>query len=140
MGKPLGLGSVRLTIESVETIDRRARYCDPDPFSSSRYDKRCDWIKLRDCFSNEAEGISKAAIEALEALGDPAKVTKPVQYPQVANNTGADMELENYRWWVANDKPGRHAYPPPNGGQSLKPLDKTGTTDLPILQKLRFKK
>jgi len=148
MGKPLGLGTVMLTIESVETIDRRTRYCKQDPFSDERYHERYkerDWIKFRDKFREEAVKISKAAVEALERLGNPANVTRPVHYPQVGSVndnqlTVPEMELENYRWWVANDNPGRHAHPPPNGGQSLKPLDKTDATDLPVLERLRSKK
>lgn len=142
MGKPLGLGSVRLNIVSLHTLDRVARYRDQDPFSPSRDETACDWKQYRDAFRAEAHGNSKAAIEALELLGDRSNVTCQVRYPQVSSVnknplTTQEEEVENFRWWVANDHGAKSRYKVVKNGrpvpehivepqkQSLQPLDES---------------
>ena len=98
MGKPIGLGSLRIDINSLELIDRRKRYAE-DSLQQPRYNKALEknWTQIRDGF---AQTIETDIRRAIELLGDPARVTKPVHYPQVQNES---IEEKTYQWFVAND-------------------------------------
>ena len=62
---------------------------------------------------------------ALDLLGNPENITRPVHYPQVEN---ADIEQENFKWFVKNDNPKTR------NKQTLTALHKD-TDSLPILKK-----
>ncbi|MBA1331028.1 hypothetical protein QQ73_07635, partial [Candidatus Endoriftia persephone str. Guaymas] len=93
MGKPLGLGSIQIEVESLERDNPVKRY-QSDPFAQNtptteEGDKGKSWEEYREEFKAQA---NQTAIQALERLGNPANVAHPVHYPQVA---GADLETEN---------------------------------------------
>jgi CRISPR-associated protein (TIGR03986 family) len=151
MGKPLGLGTVRIDPLSICYIDRAKRYRKADLFNSSRYhdiwradepsssesnlpkdkDKKRSFSDFRDYFRNIMKNINAKGIEALELIGDPAGIKDaPVQYPQVnmAKVEKGDDELEHFRWWEANKK----------FKKFLAPIDESGR--LTKLPKHKFKK
>lgn len=149
MGKPLGLGSVRTGIDTLELSDRLCRYQTEGPFpapdasgASRRIVDEQSWKTIRDeAFKKKISDICPQIIGALEALGDPGKVTAPVRYPQVASIDGHPLderqqEQENYRWWVANDRSSCRQPPPKE--QCLQPVNAAAT--LPTLRKHKFKK
>lgn len=117
MGKPLGLGTVQITVREIELVDRINRYA-----KDALTDKRGERMILFGEGANEAskrplqwveefKQVMKAAdpdgatFRVLETLGDPAKVSHPLHYPQVAGPTSnnADFETERYEWFVTND-------------------------------------
>ena len=128
MGKPLGLGKIKVEPIGLFLIDRIRRY-EKDPlFSPSRYHK--SWGdkkilgKLPDCYQKEKKmelfgeindvfnylitsfrnktvlDQGKDSVSAIEVLGNP-NVTAPVHYPQLE---GAHIEGENFKWFVENEK------------------------------------
>lgn len=130
MGKPLGLGSVKLSIHAIELIDRHRRYLKddlgaeryqlvPPPGETSSHDAQCSALSrrlARASFNRAAPSVQKA----LALLGDPLNTCLPVHYPQLA---GAPMEDKHFKWFVYNDGQGR---------QSLQPINEH-STDLPSL-------
>jgi CRISPR-associated protein (TIGR03986 family) len=123
MGKPIGLGSVKIEPVGLYLVDRHKRYGE-DPVPGQRYhtvlkavDEPDKWPlhlqrewqiastdKTKPLTDYAIEGMKKVDGEVREAillLGDPDKVNKPVHYPQVADK---GIESENYLWFVANDE------------------------------------
>lgn len=123
LGKPLGLGTVRLDPVGLFLVDRANRYS-ADGVLSSRYgtvwkssvlwdDKIPDIYELekkaepnmpdddleniRSCFSSS---VSSEISSALSVLGNPNNVTQPVRYPVIR---GQDPEEETFKWFVANE-------------------------------------
>lgn len=142
MGKPLGLGKVKLDPVGLFLVHRTARYghdkltdrryhagwvAEPPTTWPERYDLEKaapatggpSPIDLRELLRNDMDADIR---HALELLGDPSATTAPVQYP----NTTAG-ETEAFRWWVANDKR-------PNDRQSLAPIT-TEKHSLPTLRR-----
>lgn len=135
MGKPLGLGTVKIDPVGLFFVDRPLRYssewgnvrhhqCWVADVADSEWPER--YVALRDSsrdqtinsagFSDQFQrlratfeaGIEPDIRRALELLGDPAKVVAPVHTPQVE---GADLESETYLWFVENDdRKTRHQY------------------------------
>ena len=99
MGKPLGLGSVHMTISEVATVDRERRYS-TDGWKAPRYSGNLKWEELRDVFR---KGMIAEVRDALEELGNPTKLNKqiPITYPRVEGQTG---EEDLYAWFVSNDQ------------------------------------
>jgi len=101
MGKPLGLGSVKLSFEKLRVIDRGQHY-------QNAADNPA-WQTL-DALAFARQGMAALCTNdrnlyaALRKFGEPGHVQHPVHYPQVA---GMDIETENYQWWVANDRRGK---------------------------------
>lgn len=120
MGKPIGLGSVKIDIAALQTIDRTKRYT-VDDVHAERFNQS-NWANT-DC----REELTKAGCEinqtinplepellkqifvrtmdadiyhAIDLLGNPANVCYSVHYPQIRDH---DIENENYQWFVAND-------------------------------------
>ncbi len=134
MGKPLGLGKIRIDPIGLFYIDRQARYRETALFEAKRYDGCQVSVKENpsqwpDCYKRERqvagqndtrfpafdilrESFRDSMLrnkmddirQALELLGNPEKVRSPVQTPQVAPERGHDPEKETYRWFVANDQ------------------------------------
>lgn len=124
MGKPIGLGSVSIEPVGLYLFNRRERY--HDYTDNERYNGGCwqgsdvstdDYPSIyRDeriipdqgtiapapsvLAADHARIMNKDAKQALSLLGNPNKVTAPVHYPQVRD---ADIEEENFKWFVAND-------------------------------------
>ena len=142
MGKPIGLGSVKIEPVGLFTVNRKERYFSQtgDLFEQKRYHNawksgtnslpaiydrekmeygdgnqlgKLDYEKIKKGF---ADRMDKDIQKALEILGDPAKVTIPVHYPQLTNK---DIENENFKWFMNNDDRNNHCK------QFLKPLELT---------------
>ncbi|MFA5924198.1 MAG: TIGR03986 family CRISPR-associated RAMP protein [Methylococcaceae bacterium] len=119
MGKPIGLGSVKLDIMALQTIDRQQRY---SKIGTERFNQH-NWKD--DAYKDELEKAGYPVVQtadplvpetlkkiftdtmdsniyrALELLGNPHNVKHPVHFPQVQNKP---IEQKNYQWFVANDK------------------------------------
>lgn len=143
LGKPLGLGTVRIDIAGLFLTDRQKRYAEDDPFSPAhRYHSSC----LSDCMQNAPKdryrnetGVEpkptiigelrdyfrtsminaklSATIEAVETIGNPSKIVQGihVQYPQIENGPA---EGDHFKWFVRNG----HKNTPDNERQYLKPI------------------
>ena len=122
MGKPIGLGTVRIDFAGLHLIDRNKRYIEDEP-EDSRYNQG-GWTTsdsaLREelvkagydipekgiapdptvCREHFRKTMDPDILRALELLGDPNNVVAPVHYPQVK---GGDIEDENFKWFVDND-------------------------------------
>ena len=161
MGKPLGLGRVRIDPVGVFYVDRLARYRETLLFGAQRYhgswvaepENPATWPSrytrekeaaesagrdaptfetLRQAFRDEMEPDIR---QALELLGDPTKITSAVHTPQVAGTIDRAMESETYRWFVANE---RNADRRRKRGEFLAPLDQN-STEMPTLSELSEK-
>ena len=116
MGRPIGLGSVKLKIDALRVIERHRRLGDG-----------CQAHQDLSPLAMAAKGMAnlkdsdEQLWRAMLLLGEPLRVHQPVHYPQV---NGQPIETENYKWWVANDKLGASA-------QTLCPLDEPPRTPAP---------
>ena len=153
MGKPIGLGKVRLDPVGLFYIDRMKRYQETSLFEACRY--HAGWLSARenlqewpDAYARErqeaAHGLAsgqsfetlrslfagtmdKDIQRALELLGDPTMVRYDVHTPQIAGaRQPREMEQETYRWFVENDRKTRP--------QFLAPLTQD-THELPTLER-----
>ena len=142
MGKPLGLGTVRLDVLGHFEVDRQARYRKQGLFAP-RYARAwvaeaADLERLGDSYRTERQAAAKTAgsdrpealraawrrrmdprvRDALERLGEESFESSEVTVPLVE---GGDPETETFAWFVANDRAGfRH-------GRALEPLGAKGT-------------
>lgn len=156
MGKPIGLGSVKITPVGLFLIDRSARYRD-DALEAPRYHRV--WKRAPDApadnvrnwpahLSTEAslapvdgldplrlaehamKGVPAALRNAIRVSGDPNAVRMPVHYPQLA---GLEIETETYEWFMDNDGQGKNFRGPQ---QALEPTtDKSHAP--PVLKRTR---
>lgn len=147
MGKPIGLGSVKIDIMALQTINRRQRYAQ-DEIEAERFNQH-SWVNttyqdklekagykvipstpplnpetLREIFTNT---MNADIYRALDLLGNPQNVTYPVHYPQVQRT---NIEQENYKWFVANDQG--------PASKALEPITENSTY-LPTLPRLRWR-
>lgn len=131
MGKPVGLGKVRLDPVGIWYIDRLKRYQETSLFEATRYHSA--WVQADeqpghwpDLYTRErqeyAQGLAPgpdfAALHAqfaatmdrdirhaIELLGNPDMVRHEVHTPQVEEaRTPQEREQKTYEWFVANDK------------------------------------
>jgi len=138
MGKPIGLGTVRIDPVGLFYIDRERRYRqDTAIFEAPRYHGA--WLREGEqprlwpgdyAFEQRESGIGLNGFplfsdlrdharqksdpdicQAIELLGDPGKVRKPVHTPQTAQVI--DLELETFKWFMNNQR------------QFLQPVDRT---------------
>lgn len=146
MGKPIGLGSVKLAVEGLFIVDRTRRYAH-DPLDAPRHHQgwrangEASWpTHLQDGHPASAleptpspailaaralAGVAPAVRRALQLLGNPGAVAVPVHYPQV---NGGQLENKHYSWFMENDKqPSNNGYLPGFTGSS---------THLPTLTRL----
>ncbi len=122
MGKPIGLGSVKIDVVALLTIDRKQRYT-KDPLESYRYNQH-NWVNQAylkemndmgykitetsnplqptDLRKKFTDTMSYDIYRALDLLGNPHNIKHPVHYPQVENQ---NIEEENFKWFVTNDNP-----------------------------------
>lgn len=162
MGKPLGLGSVKLEILGFFPVDRLARYSTAglraDRYGSailtdagrglrnegsvpSRYSEEFAvtegpddlFGQVRTCL-DESGSIVDAAKRALLMLGDygRAPLASEVRYPTTADQR--DKESEHFKWFVFNDGHRERGQGMRPNRQSLPPLD--GARELPSLTEL----
>jgi hypothetical protein len=125
LGKPLGLGSVRIDVVGICLVNRADRYA-ADGLFKPRYEdvwreeKVDEWPtayqreksatlsksenpieSLRQSFRQSIVDAGNGEIlNALEMLGNPANVRVAVHTPTVEDG---ETEKETYRWFVAND-------------------------------------
>jgi len=142
MGKPIGLGSVKIDIAALQTIDRMARYKDTAQ-NGERYSEGT-WtnpeleeqilkvynqkgigsirgsLSPRDCRKKFVKTMDADIARAIALLGNPGHIKNPVHYPQLNHR---HIEEENFKWFETNAKHGR---------QVLKPITKD-TTHLDLL-------
>ncbi len=146
MGKPIGLGTVKIKPVGLFTINRKERYyvkTDEDIFTKERKRYHKGWVhqdtsvtlwqalypqeiqdymkglEQIDCFKlrdDFTDKIDKDIKKALELLGNPDNLKAKVHYPQLSQK---DIEDENFRWFMNNDDRNN-----PNK-QYLKPSDLT---------------
>ena len=148
LGKALGLGSVKVDIAAVFPVLRASRY-QREALTAQRYES--PWLPPNQNPANwpdrysverlaaqastgqgQLEQLRAAALaavplatrRAIELLGNPAKLTKPVSAPLAINQQSA--EDETFRWNVNNDRS-----PIP---QFLRSIEANSTT-IPVLRK-----
>ena len=132
MGKPLGLGSVRVDPLAILLVDRGARYGQDDPLTAKRYqtgwqnqNEELNTVLSRSAYARDAEQVETFGEDtkafgfkawrdlAFSCLADNdilaaiekigAPVTKvPVKYPQL--DRAPNPELEHFKWFVKNDR------------------------------------
>ena len=151
MGKPIGLGSVRIEVVGMRLIDRGIRYSSTALTGRPRYGHLWRSADLSDAAlpmhlrstqqaSDSADlatpaglaaahmhavrASNPAVFKALELVGDPGQVVAPVHYPQVE---GMSVEQETYKWFVRNDKARQ-------GGQGLASFSGASNA-LPVLSR-----
>jgi CRISPR-associated protein (TIGR03986 family) len=150
MGKPIGLGSVKIEPVCVLKMDRKSRYSAAGFFQSryapARFRNGCDKESMPDVYKSNCadaligEGFTcagkipkngftpvKSIDKAIKLLGDPGKVRKDIKVSTPA--AGADDENETFKWFGNNDD--RNT--PNHLRQFLKPITE-GTTSLQILK------
>ncbi len=150
MGKPLGLGQVKLEPVALRLIERRSRYFAGN-LVSPRYSQ--EW-QARDFMpselpanwqepainpnaqstlspenratqfrSGEGNFCDIEACAALEVIGSPqSTASHPVHYPQTKDQKGQLRPAEQYKWFVFNNKQGQHLASVTNG--ELTPLQR----------------
>lgn len=117
MGKPLGLGKIRIDITGLELVDRQQRYTWGGLLSARASDCLDRLSELRTHFVPD-----ERVHNAISLLGNP-DVHRPVHYP-VANDQAPYSETELFKWFVNNNKL-EHPNPLP---------DLDGATALPMLE------
>jgi hypothetical protein len=129
MGKPLGLGSVKLSIESCQKVDRAQRYTVAG-LSAERYQPLQGWEQIRDDY--KAKMMRPDIKNALCLLGRiPADGTIPIHTPTIepAPGQSLDLETKTFQWFVANDEA--------KGPQKALPPLTDQDTELPTLERCR---
>lgn len=127
MGKPIGLGSVKLDMVGLYLVDRSARYRQGDFTCAARYASIWKCASLQslpphlECeqqANHTPNGIDpgqlanmqmaalsetdRAVYNAICLTGSRSAVSKPVHYPQLRNK---NIEQESFAWFVQNEKP-----------------------------------
>lgn len=140
MGKPLGLGTVKLQVAGFFPVDRQSRYS-VEGLRRGRYGAAHGLqLPLPSRYGFEANAqpapenvlatlksellasnlISPACSKSLALLGDyeHAPTAKEVSYPLTSSQT--DKEAEHFKWFMSNERPPRG-----ETSQWLEPLDRT---------------
>jgi len=133
MGKPLGLGSVKVEIKALELVDREKRYA-LDALDTERSHQA---LSIEEIASLAAAGMQTAPPDvrrALQLLGNPDAVKTPVHYPQVE---GGKLENEHFKWFMTNDDDSNNN-PKDNKKKALKTIS-ANTSQLQTLPRLKEK-
>ncbi|MBK6716199.1 MAG: hypothetical protein IPG57_14175 [Burkholderiales bacterium] len=109
MGKPIGLGSVKIQFTGLKLTDRATRYRQTDFSAPASPSMAGDSTTVaHSCAQTHMTRLQKtdpAVVRALQLIGDPGQVRYPVHYPQNhPPKPGADAETKNYEWFVDNDR------------------------------------
>lgn len=157
MGKPLGLGAVRIESVAILGIDRQRRYRQTDPFSD---ETRYHWARITneevmkygparyrapdavesapatDWASDFRNGMDPAIRNAIELIGDPGKVKYRVHTPlRKSQRSWTAEETKTYEWFSANDELAENLdQHVKNKAQSLTPITEY-TKKLPYLKR-----
>jgi len=122
MGKPIGLGSVEIKVDKVETINRQRRYT-AEGWGETRFNGgELDWTQLRKDFR---DGMHVEIRAAIEKLGDPNAVSPgaEISYPVCIGNQAAG---KHYEWFVANEERARRPAQDGIQPQALQPVAAPG--------------
>ena len=98
LGKPLGLGTVRVQISELQIVERGGRDSSKGLFGG-RFDEK-DKIFIEG-LKNGFRSLNADICDILETLGNPDNLQACVHYP--TRNRQSD-EGENFKWFVENDK------------------------------------
>lgn len=150
MGKPIGLGSVKLEPQGIFLVNRKQRYA-TDTLDAARYhagqreQNAADWParlktelearlpeaspSVSELARKGMESVAEDVRRALQLLGTPEAIGVPVHYPQVQ---GGEMEKEQFAWFMANDKTDRNA--PADNQQSLTRITAASVRLEPLLR------
>lgn len=109
-GKPLGFGSVRLSIDDLQLIDPAARYAsaEPDAGRCRVTDRKADYVRVfqEAMAAHYPEGdkgfASLPNISDLLALLSRSPEDLPIHYPRTGQIP--DAEGKNFEWFVANTR------------------------------------
>jgi CRISPR-associated protein (TIGR03986 family) len=82
MGKPLGLGSVKLQIRAIQLINRTNRYAS-DALTADRSHQTLSTEEIVSLAAAGMQAAHRDVRRALQLLGNPAAIAAPVHYPQV---------------------------------------------------------
>lgn len=99
MGKPLGLGSVKIGFKSLRVHRLDKRYVSARAGDPGFIDASLDPHVFAARGMNQLLHSNPALYKSLLAIGEPGHVQHPVHYPQVH---GRHVEIENFKWWVEN--------------------------------------
>jgi len=120
MGKPIGLGSVEIKIDKMETIHRQRRYS-AEGWGETRFNG--DELDLASLHRDFRDGMNAEIRAALEKIGEPNAVLVDreikISYPVCTGNQGVG---KHYEWFVANEERARRAAPDGIGPQALQPV------------------
>lgn len=102
--KPLGFGSVKVTVTKVHIVDWNARLSTLDP--AAGWQELENWAEyktkflqeMRNLYGENYENIVLADLKAL--LGEPPNL--PIHYPR--SQEAPDPEGKNYEWFVGNNR------------------------------------
>ena len=137
LGKPLGLGTVRLEVETIRLDQRdyeaysRASLdsLESDDLPSRAYNSFESLAKERPDIDSEQSLIKPLIRPIFETLGDPDRVNLPVCYPRTQaqfsawKRQGGGQEDKLFEWFVNNDRSQPpQALPRVQPGQSLQGL------------------
>jgi len=131
--KPLGFGSVKITVEEIKIIEWEERLRSLGPNAGWKPLSRDQWGEYKAEFLEEMQNIygdkfDKMVLADLRALlSEPPDL--PIHYPRTQKRP--DPKGNNYEWFVGNKKHGKNGYPLPlpeeeKGGKGLPLLDKKG--------------
>lgn len=104
MGKPIGLGSVKMSITKIELINKQQKYCyagdsAQTPFKTTVEEK--DVKKLIDQHMHALKSEEPAVYNAIKIVGNPNKVKHLVHYPQLKDR---HLEKELFKYFGKNEK------------------------------------
>jgi len=112
LGKPLGLGSVRVSIKQLDFFDAKKSY-EVWSDSASDHKKNNEHIEKFKKAAQDADWIDDCILSVLKELGDPdkvmARVTYPVSHKQYDEADKPEGEQKLFRWFVANKNKGNNA-------------------------------
>jgi len=118
MGKPLGLGTVTVTIEEQRQVLREQRYTLAG-LAANRATKPNWFPGLRNA---AAQQVPAEIHQAIVALGEQAPPAGQVRYPLTVSQT--DLEGETFKWFVENQRTRTRWLKPISENQGkLPPLD-----------------
>jgi hypothetical protein len=122
--KPLGFGSVQITVDQIELLDCHQRYQSLDnaslwlatPAERSRWIE-CFEVTMRRCYGRPLRELPN--IKDLIDLLSPPKDTQPARINYPRTDVRPDPEGKNFEWFVANKAKSTN---PDNAGPNL-PLE-----------------
>lgn len=117
MGKPLGLGSVKIKISKIELVNRVKRYGE-DNLESPRVHQTLDATCAEKLAAAGMKRADPAVHRALQLIGNPASVNAPVHYPLAL---WGKLEEKHFQWFMANDNTAQNAVP-----GNMQPLQEIG--------------